>query len=100
MMKIFAALILVLIAWLSYDIYFGRNGIVQYQSTEQKLQKASKLSEALEHRNQALVDEISDLKQGNKVVEELARSELGMVKKDETFYRVIEKDDKKKPSKK
>ena len=74
-MKVLALFLIALIGYLGYDIWFGRNGVEQY-----------------EQRNQALEDEISDLKQGNLVVEELARSELGMVKKSETFYRVIDKD--------
>ena len=45
-------------------------------------------------RNQRVKDEIEDLQQGNKAIEELARSELGLIKPTETFYRVIEKDDK------
>ncbi|MBQ9220186.1 MAG: septum formation initiator family protein [Succinivibrio dextrinosolvens] len=98
-MKIFAVILLAIIAVLGWQTYSGRNGILQYRETEQKLKVASSHTERLQRRNQALEDEISDLKQGNRVVEELARSELGMVKQDETFYRVIEKEDKPSPSK-
>ncbi len=98
-MKIFALVLLIIIACLGWQTYSGRNGILQYRETEQKLQVATKNSERLQRRNQALEDEISDLKQGKRVVEELARSELGMVKQDETFYRVIEKEEKSSPSK-
>ncbi len=97
-MKIFAVILLCIIAFLGYQTYCGRNGIQQYRETEHKLKVASKNSELLQRRNQALEDEISDLKQGKRVVEELARSELGMVKQDETFYRVIEKEEKSSPS--
>ena len=88
-MKVLALFLIALIGYLGYDIWFGRNGVEQYESMSKQYEEASKL---LEQRNQALEDEISDLKQGNLVVEELARSELGMVKKSETFYRVIDKD--------
>ena len=50
------------------------------------------ISESLEKRNQNLREDIADLKQGNKIVEDIARTDLGMVKQNETFYRVIEKD--------
>ena len=98
-MKIFAVILVIIIACLGWQTYNGRNGILQYRETEQKLKVASANTERLQRRNQALEDEISDLKQGNRVVEELARSELGMVKQEETFYRVIEKEEKTSPSK-
>lgn len=98
-MKLLALISILVILYLGYDIYCGRNGIVQYQETVQKFEEASDKSELLERRNQALQDEITDLKQGNRVVEELARSDLGMVKKEETFYRVIDKEEKRKNSK-
>ena len=44
----------------------------------------------LQQRNEALKAEVEDLKSGEAAVEERARSELGMVKPGETFYRVIE----------
>lgn len=98
-MKLLALISSLVILYLAYDIYCGRNGFVQYQDISQKFEEASEKSELLERRNQALQDEITDLKQGNRVVEELARSDLGMVKKEETFYRVIDKEEKPKKSK-
>ena len=40
--------------------------------------------------NDALAAEVQDLKSGEAAVEERARSELGMIKPGETFYRVVE----------
>jgi len=44
----------------------------------------------LQQRNEALKAEVENLKSGEAAVEERARSELGMVKPGEVFYRVIE----------
>ena len=64
----------------------------QYCQAKKQYLEASMISESLEKRNQNLREDIADLKQGNKIVEDIARTDLGMVKQNETFYRVIEKD--------
>jgi cell division protein FtsB len=46
----------------------------------------------LQSRNAALDAEVRDLKQGMEAVEERARSELGMIRKDEIFFQLIERD--------
>ena len=43
----------------------------------------------LKARNDALDAEVRDLKQGIEAIEERARMELGMIKKDEIFYQVV-----------
>ena len=47
-------------------------------------------NETLASRNRVLAAEVFDLKEGNAAIEELARSELGMIRKDETFHQVAE----------
>ena len=47
-------------------------------------------NEGLQQRNDALAAEVEDLKSGEAAVEERARSELGMIKPGEKFYRVVE----------
>ena len=44
----------------------------------------------LEERNAALAAEVRDLKEGVAAAEDRARSELGMIKPGEKFYRVVE----------
>lgn len=88
-MKLFALLLAVAIGCLSYDIMYGRNGVEQYDKVSLQVEQAKHKSDLLNKRNQALMDEISDLKQGNLTIEELARTELGMIKPEESFYRVI-----------
>ena len=50
----------------------------------------SNLKRLLKQRNAALAAEVEDLKSGEAAVEDRARSELGMIKPGETFYRVVE----------
>ena len=89
-MKLVGLILLVVAGYLVYDIYSGRNGIVQYENTTQALKVAMQRSEKLTRINEAIKDEIADLQQGNLAVEEQARSDLGMIKPQETFYRVID----------
>ena len=61
-------------------------GIIELKTA---LQQAQERSELLVKRNDALEAELEDLKQGSAAIEELARSELGLIKEGETFYRII-----------
>lgn len=91
-MKLLSIILLIAFVVIGYNVIKGQNGVMEYRQVSQKLDEETIKSKKLQARNRALQDEITDLKQGNKVVEELARSELGMVKKDEVFYRVIPKE--------
>ena len=45
----------------------------------------------LEARNLRLAAEVRDLKEGLEAVEERARSDLGMIGRDETYYQIVER---------
>ena len=64
--------------------------MVQYENTTQALKVAMQRSEKINRINEAIRDEITDLKQGNLAIEDQARADLGMIKPQETFYRVID----------
>lgn len=92
-MKPLRVLLLVLVALLcllQYKLWFGSGGhnevvALRAQVAEQEAENAQ-----LRQRNEALAAEVEDLKSGEAAIEERARSELGMVKPGETFYRVID----------
>ena len=89
-MKFLGLIFFVIGIGLVYDIWFGRNGVVQYENTTQALKVAMQRSEKINRINEAIRDEITDLKQGNLAIEDQARADLGMIKPQETFYRVID----------
>ncbi len=88
-MKIFTFVLIAIAVFLTYEVFYGRNGVIQYREVSAQVEALKHKQEQLQRRNQAISDEITDLQQGNLTVEELARAELGMIKPTETFYRVI-----------
>ena len=84
-------LVLVLLrGWLQYKFWFGVGSSGQVVALEQQVAAQKRENAGLQERNDALAAEVEDLKSGESAVEERARSELGMIKPGETFYRVVD----------
>lgn len=81
--------LLVLLAVLQYRLWFGQGSYVQAWMLRQQLENQALKNTELQERNSILDAEVTDLKTGHKAVEEQARSDLGMVKSNETFYQVV-----------
>ncbi|KPL27069.1 MAG: cell division protein FtsB [Acidithiobacillales bacterium SM1_46] len=75
---------------LQYPLWFGSGGFLTLLQLQREIDHQRVENARLRERNQALEAEVADLKQGLAAIEERARSELGMVKKGETFYQVVE----------
>ena len=88
-MALLALLLFGLCVYLGYDLYYGHNGYLQYEKVAAQFNQAEQKSLQLKQRNQDLAEQITDLQQGSIAVEELARSELGLIKPNERFYRVL-----------
>ena len=87
---ILLVLLLALLAWLQYRLWFGNGGEREVAALQAQVQRQARDNAGLKQRNDALAAEVEDLKTGEAAVEERARSELGMIKPGETFYRVVE----------
>jgi cell division protein FtsB len=87
---ILLVLMLALLAWLQYRLWFGNGGEREVAALQAQVQQQARDNAGLKQRNAALAAEVQDLKSGEAAVEERARSELGMIKPGETFYRVVE----------
>jgi cell division protein FtsB len=88
--KILAAILAVLAIGLQYPLWFGKGGWMRVRDLDRQLTAQRAANAADKARNDALEAEVRDLKEGSEAVEERARLELGMVKKDETFYQVVQ----------
>jgi cell division protein FtsB len=81
-----------LLALLQYRLWFGAGGSRAVAALEQQVQAQIRENSGLRQRNDALAAEVENLKSGEAAVEERARSELGMIRPGEVFYRVVETD--------
>mgnify|MGYP000188659375 CR=1 FL=1 len=74
---------------LQYRLWIGDNSLRELKAIEIDVAAQEEVNAQLASRNEALEVEVLDLKNGLEAVEERARSELGMIEKDETFYMIV-----------
>ena len=79
-----------LTGWLQHRLWNGPGSSGQVQALQAQVDTQKRDNEGLQQRNDALAAEVMDLKDGESAIEERARSELGMIRPGEKFYRVVE----------
>jgi cell division protein FtsB len=89
-MKAIISSLVILFVLLQFKLWFGEGSVMDVWQLKDAIAKQQATNAQLKERNQALIAEVNDLKQGLDAIEERARSELGMIKKGETFYQVVE----------
>ncbi|MFT7460858.1 MAG: cell division protein FtsB [Planctomycetota bacterium] len=89
-MKIVIFGLLALLMVLQYRLWFGRGNLMEVQHFEEIKQEKMEENQQLSERNRSLAAEVVDLKQGMEAIEEKARSEMGMIENNETFYQIID----------
>jgi len=88
-MRALLAVLLLLLVLLQYKLWLGEGGFTDVRRLQQKVTEQEQENARLEQRNRQLEAEVEDLRQGYDAIEERARSELGMIKKDEEFYQIV-----------
>jgi cell division protein FtsB len=88
-MKWLAAALLVAVALLQYRVWLSDDGVRGLARLKHAVAAQRTENEQLAERNRQLSAEVRDLKTGMDALEERARSELGMVAHNETFYQVV-----------
>ncbi|MDH3688306.1 MAG: cell division protein FtsB [Gammaproteobacteria bacterium] len=89
-MKILLAGLMFLFVELQYTLWVGDKGLVELWRLQKTVAATKQENQRLQHRNTILQAEVVDLKTGLDAIEERARSDLGMIKKDEIFFQIIE----------
>jgi len=92
-MKLLTAIMIFLLLLLQYRLWTGNGSLVEVNLLKDEIEKVKNENENLKERNLSLTAEVFDLKQGHEAIEEIARSEMGMIKDGETFYQIIDNAD-------
>ena len=84
-----AVVFVALIVALQYPMWLGKGSWLKVSELDKHVAAQRASNAQLKARNEALDAEVRDLKQGTEAIEERARMELGMIKKDEVFHQVV-----------
>ena len=78
-----------LLALLQYPLWLGQGGWLAVHQADEKVAAQLAVNTQLQARNDVLAADVQDLQKGGDAIEERARSELGMVKPNELFVRLV-----------
>lgn len=81
-------LLIALLVIFQAQLWLGRGSIPNVRQMERDLSEQQARNQQAKARNAQLEAEVRDLKEGLEIVEEKARTELGMVKPNEIFVQV------------
>ena len=88
-MKWLAAALAAAVILLQYRVWFSEDGVRGVSRLRQAVAAQRAENDQLAERNRQLAAEVHDLKTGMDALEERARSDLGMIARNETFYQVV-----------
>lgn len=83
--------LVVLLGLVQAGLWLGGGGIPQARRLQAELDGLQRQNADARRDNERLAAEVQDLRQGLEMVEERARSELGMVKPDELFVQYAQR---------
>ena len=86
--RIVPAVLILLLVVVHAQLWFGRGSLGAVATLQQKLDAQKAANVQSQQSNERLANEVRDLKEGLEMVEEKARSELGMVKPNEVFVNI------------
>jgi len=88
-MKWLVAALAVAVVLLQYRVWLSDDGVRGVERLKGAVAVQRAQNEQLTERNRQLAAEVRDLKTGMDALEERARSDLGMIARNETFYQVV-----------
>lgn len=90
--KLLWTLLIVLLLGLQYRLWIGEGSLSYVNHLDKQIEKQEEKNQSLEQRNDRLKARVQEYREGQDILEEQARSQLGMIKDGETFIQIIEDD--------
>ena len=87
--RVVAALLVGLLAVVQAQLWLGRGSVGDVAHLRQKLDEQKAHNALAQQANEQLAAEVRDLQEGLAMVEEKARSELGMVRPNEVLVQIV-----------
>lgn len=81
-----------LLVALQLRLWFGEGSLAQHAALAQQIVTQQQLNEQLAERNRQLASDVASLKRDLAAIEERARSELGLIKRGEHFFLLVEEE--------
>lgn len=85
----FGLLLISILVYLQYHLWFAAGGMLKVKQLKTNVATLKVENEMLKEKNAKLWFQVNRLKHNHDATEEKARNELGMIKKDETFYQFV-----------
>jgi cell division protein FtsB len=92
--RVLIGILVIMMIALQARLWIGDGSLAEVSALRREVVRKQAENETKTERNRVLKAEIRDLKNGVDAIEEKARSELGMIKKGETFFMIVEPDRK------
>ncbi len=86
--RIVPAILVLLLVLFHAQLWMGRGSVPSVREMQQRLDEQLAKNAQAQLANDQLAAEVKDLQEGLEMVEEKARSELGMVKPNEIFVQI------------
>jgi len=88
--KALTVVLISLLALVQFRLWVGDESLAEVWRLRQAIASQTSENALLASRNQRLEAEVRDLKNGIEAVEERARLELGMIRRGEIYFQIVE----------
>lgn len=88
-MRTMFVILLIALSALQYKLWLGDANVLEWRNLKKTLAVHQQENEKAARRNRAMEADIIELKNGDQALEEQARYELGMIRKNEVYYQFV-----------
>lgn len=90
MLKVTNIILMLILSLLGFRFWLSNDSVLQVKKIKQSIIAQQAENMALQQRNAEIKKKIANLKKSPLAIEEQARYELGMIKRGEKYYQVVE----------